>query len=452
MKVHKTDVPVEPQDTRDNLFTNKPEEPDRQCPIHKKPHPLKKCKLFREKPLEERRVYLRENRICFRCCGSVQHMARDCKIDVKCFECGSDKHISALHPGPPPSRLQKHAADKDDGEEQSGDSSPSVISKCTEVCGNVEGSRSCAKILLVKVYPTGEREKAVKMYAVLGEQSNKSLAKSEFFDLFNIQTNPTPYTLRKCSGKIDTSGRRGTNFTLESVNGRLHLPLPPLIECDMVPHDRAEIPSPGIALHHPHLKPVADKIQPVDDNAPILLLIGRDMVRVHKVREQINGPHDALYAQRLDWVIVGEVCLGQTHKSSEINVYKTNMLHSGRSSFLPPCPNTMFVKDNYACMSQCNSLTVREESAKPSRLRDNLGHSIFERSKEDDKPALSIDDKTFLAIMDAEVKQDEGKSWVAPLPFRFPRRHLPNNREQALKRLQSLRKMLEKKTKMKHVT
>lgn len=108
----------------------------------------------------------------------------------------------------------------------------------------------------------------------------------------------------------------------------------------------------------------------------------------------------------------------------------------------------MFVKEDYARMSQCNSLTVREESAKPSQLKDNLGHSIFERSEEDDKPALSIDDKTFLAIMDAEVKHNEGNSWVAPLPFRLPRRQLPN-REQALKRLQSLRKMLEKKPKMK---
>lgn len=114
--------------------------------------------------------------------------------------------------------------------------------------------------------------------------------------------------MRTCSGKIDTSGRGGTNFILESVNGKLHLPLPPLNECDM-PDDRAEIPSPEIALHHPHLKPVADKIQPIDDNALILLLIGRDMVRVHKVCEQINGPRDAPYTQWLDlgWVIVGDV-------------------------------------------------------------------------------------------------------------------------------------------------
>lgn len=128
-----------------------------------------------------------------------------------------------------------------------------------------------------------------------------------------------------------------------------------------------EVPSPETAHHHPYLKPVADKIQPVDDSAPILLLIGRDMVRVHKVHEQINGPHDAPYTKWLDlwWVIVGEVCLGQARKLSEINVYKTNMFHNGRSLFLPPCPNTMFVKDSYASMPQCNSFTVREKVLNP---------------------------------------------------------------------------------------
>ncbi|TWW81165.1 hypothetical protein D4764_01G0009800 [Takifugu flavidus] len=56
VKVHKTDVPAQPADTRGDLFPNKPEEADRQCPRHKKPHPLETCKLFREKPLEERKV------------------------------------------------------------------------------------------------------------------------------------------------------------------------------------------------------------------------------------------------------------------------------------------------------------------------------------------------------------------------------------------------------------
>jgi len=51
--------------------------------------------------------------------------------------------------------------------------------------------------------------------------------------------------------------------------------------------------------------------------------------------------------------------------------------------------------------------------------------------------------------MDNEISQNQENSWVTPLPFRSPRRRLPNNREQALKRLGSLRKTLEKKPEMK---
>ncbi|XP_040908610.1 uncharacterized protein LOC121191510 [Toxotes jaculatrix] len=347
--VHKTDIPAESSGMQTSSVPKKLEEPDHQCPIHKKPHPLRKCKLFRGKPLEERKAYLRENRICYRCCGSVQHIAKDCKVAVECVECNSDKHITALHPDPLPATTQSAAAVKDDSGEQNGNSS-SVTSKCTEVCGHNDHSHSCSKICLVKVYPAGEEERAVKMYAVLDEQSNKSLAKSEFFTLFKVKGSPTPYTLKTCSGKSETAGRRAVNFIIESMDRKLQLPLPPLIECDMVPDERTEIPSPEVARHHPHLLPVVTKIQPVDQDAQILLLLGRDILQVHKVREQINGPHNAPYAQRLDlgWVIVGEVCLGTAHKPSEINVYKTNTLHNGRTSFLKPCPNSVHVKEDYS--------------------------------------------------------------------------------------------------------
>lgn len=149
------------------------------------------------------------------------------------------------------------------------------------------------------------------MYAILDEQSNRSLAKSEFFKLFNIGVEPAPYTLNTCAGTKETLGRRASEFIIETVEGRLKLPLPPLIECDELPSDRSEIPTPDIARHHPHLRAIADHIPPLDDTAQILLLLGRDILRVHKVRQQRNGPHNAPYAQRLDlgWVIVGDVCI-----------------------------------------------------------------------------------------------------------------------------------------------
>lgn len=290
------------------------------------------------------------------------------------------------------------------------------------------------------------------MYAVLDEQSNRSLAKSEFFSLFDIKASSTPYTLKTCSGTIEVSGRRATNFILETMDGKLQLPLPTLIECDRMPSDRSEIPSPVIAQHYPHLQSIASKIPAVDPNAPILLLLGRDILRVHKVRQQRNGPHNAPYAQRLDlgWVVVGEACLGATHKPTDVNVYKANILQNGRASFLSPCHNNMLIKEHYSGTTghhnPSSSYASRETDTFLSS--NSLGLSVFDSSQEDNKLSLSKEDKEFLSIMDREVYQDEECSWVAPLPFRSPRPHLPSNKVQAAKRLNTLRKTLERKPEM----
>jgi len=37
--------------------------------------------------------------------------------------------------------------------------------------------------------------------------------------------------------------------------------------------------------------------------------------------KEVDGPHDAPYAQKLDvgWVIVGNICLGGVHKPATVN-------------------------------------------------------------------------------------------------------------------------------------
>jgi len=71
--------------------------------------------------------------------------------------------------------------------------------------------------------------------------------------------------------------------------------------------------------------------------AEILLLLGRDMIKVLKVREQVNWPYNAPFAQRLDlgWVLVGEVCLASAHKTT-VN-----------TSLLQPCTNILHIKKRF---------------------------------------------------------------------------------------------------------
>lgn len=156
------------------------EPPNKQCLIHKKPHPLKRCRAFREKPLEERKSFLKEN-ICFRCCDTSSHQARNCKAEIRCSECNSEKHIAVLHAGPAPWSAQHVSSTLGHGGEENMDrSAAEATSTCTQVCGYQGGGRSCSKICLVSVYPNGQPNKKIKAYETMDDQSNRSLAKSAF--------------------------------------------------------------------------------------------------------------------------------------------------------------------------------------------------------------------------------------------------------------------------------
>ncbi|KAM4045123.1 uncharacterized protein ACNLHF_008939 [Anomaloglossus baeobatrachus] len=453
--VHKTNVSAT-DSSRKTHSTTEPEgsltiDPDKECPLHKRPHPLQQCRSFRGKSLKDRRIFLRENNICYRCCASTSHLARDCNASITCSECNSQEHSTALHPEPAPQnsthidRLTEH------GGEETDSTPPEVSPQCTQVCGEGLTNKSCSKICLVTVYPMGYREKAVKLYAILDDQSNRSLASSAFFDIFGIKGLSCSYSLKTCTGVSEESGRRATGYQIESLDGKTSLPLPTLIECNAIPNNREEIPTPEAALHHPHLRNIAHLIPALNSQAKLVLLLGRDIIRVHKVRKQINGPHNSPYAQKLDlgWVVIGDVCLGNAHKPNNVQSLYTNTLESGRPSFFLPCPNKFLVKENLTNSAHLNGGKDRyamDELCDGDK--DHLGCAVFQKTKEDYKLAHSIEDETFLEIMDQGFHKDENDSWVAPLPFKPQRPRLPNNKEMALKRLTYLKPSFSKKPEM----
>ncbi|XP_049322874.1 uncharacterized protein LOC125782565 [Astyanax mexicanus] len=446
ISVHKMDVAADPIPPVHAVRT-KIVDPSKICPIHNRPHPLHKCRGFREKTLEDRRTFLKQNGICYRCCGSISHLARDCDKIVKCTECNSERHIAALHPGPVLQPTKSSSPVTVHGGEEDTGSSDSVTATCTEVCGEDSSERSCSKICLVKVFPTGQKEKAIKLYTIIDDQSNRSLVKSSFFDIFGIKRcHQSSYTLKTCAGTVSTSGRQASGFQIESMDGQVSIPLPTLIECDDIPNDRTEIPTPEAAFHHKHLNSLAEQIPELDPDAPILMLLGRDIIRIHKVHEQINGPHDAPFAQKLDlgWVIVGNICLGGVKKSETISTLFTHTLENGRRTVFKPCPNHYLIKEKYDDMASSNI-----HSQLQSEVENSLGHVTFKRTKDDERIAPSVEDRMFLDLMQRGFYRDTDNSWVAPLPFKPQRLRLPNNRAQVWNRFTSLQRSFKSKPQMK---
>lgn len=233
-----------------------------------------------------------------------------------------------------------------------------------------------------------------------------------------------------------TSGRRASNYTIESLDGQTVLHLPTLIECNEIPDNKDEIPTAEVARCYSHLQDVAHLIPPINFNAKTLLLLGRDIISVHYVHDQRIGRSNSPYGQKisLEWVIVGETCIGRAHKSNQVNVNKTFILQDEQPSLHPPCINNFHVRE-----SNLDALFCEPDS------------HLFIRTKNDNKPGKSIEDQQFETIMEAGLVKNNQGNWEAPLPFKPDRPLIPNNRELALKRAKSLEvSLMRDKTKQEH--
>ncbi|XP_053381698.1 uncharacterized protein LOC128549197 [Mercenaria mercenaria] len=332
---------------------------------------------------EERQKFLFENKLCYRC-YSGDHQARDCKVSQKKTE---------QHGG----ERQRSSAGRND-RLQSTDQKQKVDNKCAEICGDNIVGKSCAKIMLVYIYTKDNPDNYVQCYATVDEQSNRCLAKPELFQLLNVTGKSVEYTMSRCNGISVKSGRELNNLVVEYIDKSVQFELPTVIECQDIPSNRNEIPTPSVAANHPHLSNVAPLIPEIDSNAKMLLLLGRDIPDVHHVLDQRLGPKGCPFAQRLPlgWVVIGEVRPCTNIDRDHMSTYDYDFVFA---------------------------LDVRH----------------------DDKASLSIDDRDFLSIMNKEFVIDSQDRWSAPLPFKTPRSRLPNNRVQALQRAKCLQANLSKR-------
>lgn len=116
------------------------------------------------------------------------------------------------------------------------------------------------KICLVKVFPAGHPDKAMKLYAVLDEQSNRSLVCSEFFKMFDEHASSSPYSQRTYAGIKETMGRRASGDVIKSLDRTVQLSLPSLTECNNILNI--------IVFYHSYLQTVAHIITDMTRRLP----------------------------------------------------------------------------------------------------------------------------------------------------------------------------------------
>ena len=377
--------------------------------------------MFSVKPLEDRTEWIKDARLCFHC-FSPNHVASRCNTPVQCAICGDKRHSAVLH-------KEKRPPSKPENE--------TVNPKCTMLCGPT-GGVSCSKTLLVDVYSRRNPHLTKRVYAIVDEQSNSSLVTSELADDLGADGRLEKYFLSTCNGeKEEKYGRRVAGITVRSLGGA-EFAVPTLTECDTIPQDKREIPTPDMARSFPHLKAIAHEIPPINETAKIHLLLGRDAPELLKVREFRNGPKGAPWAQRLalGWTISGQMCLdfasGPAHVLTRLTSLSTvtekEPETGSRIYELVPCPNQIKVTDP---------------------LFERATDDIFRKTRGYNEPSLSCEDRKFLEIMDRGIHKNSRGSWEMPMPFRNERQTMPNNRVQAMQRLQGLLKTFAGKPEMK---
>ena len=100
---------------------------------------------------DNRKTFLKENRICFSCLESTNHIAKRCeKGKPECATC-SLKHAMALHDS------HRHPSE------------PKTDVKCTRACGSIQSTKSCAKIMLVWLRHPSLLDREVLTYAQLDD-------------------------------------------------------------------------------------------------------------------------------------------------------------------------------------------------------------------------------------------------------------------------------------------
>ena len=209
--------------------------------------------------------------------------------------------------------------------------------------------------------------------------------------------------------------------------------------------DKSEIPTPDVARRFEHLRTIADQIPPIDPNANIEILIGRDAPELLKVRAFKNGPRGAPWAQKLKlgWTISGQVCLNRIGGPVHVAVKRTVVTtvtpsqpgHSRGNERAATNPNGNL---SYGITPCTNHFVVKD-----------VVPAIYRTTAEDNQISLSQEDHRFLEIMNNSIHKNERGNWEMPLPFREKVPQVPNNRHQALNRLNNLLRSFKRKPEVK---
>ena len=264
-----------------------------------------------------------------------------------------------------------------------------------------EKNRISLRTVPVRVSAKGGRE--VETYAFIDDGSDTTLCLRRLLDELGVRGSPTSFSLTTINAQRTKRSGEEVSLTVRALSSDECIQLDRVWTVDKLPVSKKSIPSTEDIRDWPHLQGIS--IPKLDKEVSIL--IGNDVPEAHWVFEERRGRRKQPRAARtlLGWTLIGPVG-GSSNPEATV-------------SFLSGGQETL------------------------SAQIERMYNAEFGESSASSKEMMSIEDRRALAIMERTVQMVDGHYQLS-LPWKYDNPCLPNNRPMAEKRLNLLKRRLEK--------
>ncbi len=376
------------------------------CSLCNSAHDIEDCEEYLKKDLDQRHKTVFQGKLCFGCLNPVggDHIAKTCPSKRRCRVCNGD-HPTTLH--------------GDKGLNSNHTYVENDISMC---------------VVPVEVWHKDSPDHKVISYALLDDCSQGTFIHDDLMESLKLKdTRPSSVAVTTLNGTHQSSSAKVEGLFVHCLPkhaisySSVDLKLPPAFSRPALAVEKEEIPTPSRIDSWPHLHTLKQKISEYDPSIPIGLMIGGNCPKALEPMEVIHSVGEGPFAKRtrLGWCIVGPMGslssnnIKSNHTRVAIPVRDVSTGTIAKHCFTPKEP----VQGSFAA----------------SFLKEMYQSEFNEDQSE--KRALSQEDELFLGIMKngAAVR---GNRHELPLPFRNKNVVFPNNKQQIISRVGSLRRQL----------
>ncbi|XP_077971393.1 uncharacterized protein LOC120335312 [Styela clava] len=371
-------------------------------------HALHNCVEFKGRSVNDRAEMVRRNNLCFNCLYR-SHRENNCPSKYVCQVNGCGKlHHSLLHVDQkkPPTTGAHFSSNANS---QNNVSAPKKENGAGAYFANVNCSENIQNFVRLKVVPvevtSNGASDAVCTYAFLDEGSTRSLCSHNLLAKLGIEGKPEDCMLATANGSKLHSGKT-VSLKVKGCDSERVVDIPNVLAINL-PNLESSIPTANVLQKYPHL---GDLEFPVLGSSEVDLLIGAEVLANHPISEirlcDQKAKFPAAHRTVFGWALFGP---------------DRTMSHSSCESVSAvSCPRL-----NTVCACDTDQFLCKI-----------CGHDFIDLDCDPFTTEHSLDDKKALVVMNDTAVKVNGRYQVA-LPWKDKNIKLPNNRQMAVKRLES---------------